>query len=131
MSKHPFHSRREPERICKQHEEDLGKAFGWRVPASGSSTLAHKKGDAQSEELLIDGKATRKSSYKIDYGSLAKVLREAEAIGKVPVLAIKFLADKVKVVGEREWVLVPMSWFERQINGTTRQKIRRKIASKD
>lgn len=112
MTDHPFFQRKSISGISKDHERSVAKSFGRRMPASGASQQAHKKGDVQSDKLMIEAKATRKGSFNLKHDTLAKLVREARAVNKIPVLVVRFLAEEVVVVDEREWVMLPLSIFE-------------------
>lgn len=128
---HPFYSRTEDDPPWVKQEKNLAKAFGWRTPGSGATKPAHNKGDVQSDRMIIEAKSTSKGSFRLTYSDLAKVHREASSIGKVPALFIRFEKDTPNVVEEREWVVVPRSWFEGMLYNGERSGVFRKTVPKD
>lgn len=110
---HPYYQKRRRESISRAQEDSIARAFGGRkTPASGASSLPHKKGDVHSQTFLIECKATRKQSFRLTYRDLAKAQREAWSIGKIPAVAIHFVTEEAKSIEEREWIVVPRSWLE-------------------
>ena len=74
-------------------------------PASGAMVGA--KGDARTEDFLIECKSTVAETMKLDLGWLVKIATEARAKGLDPALTISFVTPEGKPRGDRE--LVPVA----------------------
>ena len=83
---------------------------GKRQPGSGSSVYA--KGDVDANDFLIECKQTKNKSIRIESKWLAKISREAFAVGKDPALSIDIKGQEDEFC-ERDWVAIPMSVFKR------------------
>lgn len=93
------------------HESRIAAAVGGqRVPGSGASMYA--KGDVRQADFLIECKLSAHASLAVKQAWLEKITAEAEAIGKVPALAIEIQGGDRRLA-ERDWIMVPRSVFER------------------
>ncbi len=111
QSNHPFFSRKLFP-LWKRSEKVLARLLGGRLtPASGGTPQAQCKGDVISDDVLCEVKTTEKNSFSLHYSDLAKVCRQANAVGKAPVFQINFVRESVEVWEETAWVMLPLSIF--------------------
>ena len=96
----------------KQEKRVASSIGGKRKVASGSRYWA--KGDAVSDELLVDAKQTEKKSISITTKMIEKVNDEAIANDKVPAISVEFL--NIGRLAEKDWILVPMWHYEEVID---------------
>lgn len=106
-------ARRERERgiggAGRKSERALAKTIGARLrPASGAMRGA--KADMSKPGLLIESKSTTARTLALDMAWLDKILDEALAEAKVPVLTVSFTDTEGKPKKNGQWVMVPL-WF--------------------
>jgi len=90
--------------ISRAHELRTAEAIRG-FPQPGSGAFKGLKGDAISEEFLVECKATRKQQMAIKAAWLVKLDTEATLAGKLPAVAIQFGSMPPSV--PRNWVMVP------------------------
>ena len=84
---------------------------GELTPASGA--MASAKGDVRRGAFLIESKATTKQSIGVKLRWLAKITIEAQAVEKIPALAIQFLAGEAGHSRRGgDWVAIPRYIFD-------------------
>jgi hypothetical protein len=84
----------------QRQEKSIAKKIGGRVvPASGA--FWSRKGDARSDDLLVEAKTTDKASFSIKKAIWDKIRKEALLDGRTPVLAIQ-IQDRNLVVLDQE-----------------------------
>lgn len=98
----------------------VARSMGGRTqPGSGSKD--HAKGDVlqaareaafRPDRFLIECKQTEKASMSIKGSWLAKITREAAAVGREPMLEFEIQGCDDPML-ERQWVALPMSVFKR------------------
>lgn len=87
--------RKSAQRHGREREKPLAKELGGRVQlASGALPQARNKGDVKTDLLLVDSKCTDAKSYNLRLKDIDKIIKEALAINKIPVMAIQFERDK-------------------------------------
>jgi hypothetical protein len=101
-------------RTPAQHEAALAAAAGGRVQA-GSGASWRCKGDVDAPGWLIECKTTAHASLGIQWAWLRKISAEAVAVGKAPALAIRIEGGPADGRAERDWVLCPLSVWQRLV----------------
>jgi hypothetical protein len=69
------------------------------------------RGDVERRHFLAELKWTAASEYRLKHAALAKIEREAMALGKYPYFGIEFRHDGVLKNGAL-WIMVPAYVFE-------------------
>ena len=83
--------------LSRKQERDIASDLGGRpVPASGA--FWHRKGDARSQEFLVEAKRTDSASLSIKRQIWDKIRREALLDGRIPVLALQIQDRKLAVL---------------------------------
>lgn len=101
-----------PSRRSRKQELAGAKRFGGRVtPGSGNGW--HTKNDVRTPDLSIEYKTTEKKSYSLKYDDLIKAERNALIDSGRQFLFIVEL-------GGREWVTMPIEYFEELYRGHTK-----------
>lgn len=91
-------------------EKRVGKDLGARLtPASGAMSGA--KGDMVLPTLLVEAKATIKSSISIQYSWLVKIMTEALNTNRQPAVTISFVDPQGKPLHVGDWVMIPKTLF--------------------
>jgi len=93
-------SQRQERRVAKE-------VRGTVTPNSGATPFGSKKGDVQTEGLLIEAKLTNKDRFTVTESLIRKVNREAYKAGKKPCMVVTLEALPNHV--EKDWVLMPLS----------------------
>lgn len=112
----------------REHERRIAARMGGRVVsrsgagrrvarATRTSETAGGKGDVSTEMELIEGKTTSKASASIKMAHLIKITREARCAMRSPAMAYAF--ENMPPDVDRDWVLVPMSVWEKLRANTT------------
>jgi hypothetical protein len=97
-------------RGLKAERESVGSLGLDPVPASGA--WRGRKGDGEGEDFLMEHKATGGASLVVELSYLHKILREARAIGKRPVLAFTFIDRAGNRMPDGAWVAIPERDFK-------------------
>lgn len=78
-----------------------------------SGNMLGDKGDVRvGRDWLAEGKATEAGSYSVKHEELAKIAREALAVGKEPVFAVTFVTGSGLPKPLGAWVMIPEDLFE-------------------
>lgn len=101
-----------------RHERETAKALdGHTTVASGS---LGQKGDVWAvrgkDQLLVECKMTVKQSLSLKIEWLEKVLSQAIAAGRKPLMVLRF--TQLKYASKRDWVLLPLDAYEELVQGT-------------
>lgn len=114
MTEHPFNHRRKKQAFWKTTEKRIAKQLdGERMPGSGSSLSPSRKGDVQDRyRLFVESKTTGKQSFTLRRVSLSKMVRQARALDRLPVMVITFEVDSPGVEEITEWAMIPLQEFE-------------------
>lgn len=84
---------------------------GRLTPASGA--MAGSKGDITvGASLLMENKSTVTQTLRLELDWLAKIYREAAAVGKHPALAVNFTTENGEPVRFGNWVMIPETLFK-------------------
>ena len=113
MTDLPYTLRRQQHRIGKagrKSEKRLTKVLGGRETAA--SGAFGDKGDIDLGLALVEAKSTTQESMGVKMAWLAKIAREARAVGKSPALAISFVNAEGQPLLDGEWVAVPLHKFQ-------------------
>jgi hypothetical protein len=103
-----FQKDNQSNRVGKKAETHIAKQFNTQpTPGSGSGYI---KGDIQTRALVMESKATQRSSLSVYYTWLLKLMNQTP-IGKIPVLVLSFIDETGKVRYNGQWACVPMSYF--------------------
>jgi hypothetical protein len=87
----------------QRQEKSIAKKIGGRVvPASGA--FWSRKGDARSDDLLVEAKTTDKASYSIKRATWDKIRKEALLDGRIPVLAIQIQGRDLVVLDQEDFL---------------------------
>lgn len=78
---------------------------GKLVPGSGSSSRSTRRGDVDGRLWLAEGKTTGKDSIRLQRSWLQKIRIDADARGKLPLLAVGF--DANRHASREDWVAIP------------------------
>ena len=112
MTDLPYMRRRAQHKIGKagrKSEKRLARELGAELrPASGA---LGDKGDIDLGPALVEAKSTTQESLGVKMAWLAKIAREARAVGKSPALAISFVNAEGRPHLDGEWVCIPMHKF--------------------
>lgn len=93
----------------RKSERALAKQIGARLrPASGAMRGA--KADMAKPGLLIESKSTTARTLALDMNWLTKIMEEALAEAKVPVLTVSFTDVNGAPKEHGQWVMVPL-WY--------------------
>lgn len=99
-------------------EKDLMKRLGAEETPGSGSGLA-KKGDGRLPtpedipDILVECKATTKATRSVQLQELAKIAKEAQDIGRMPVLAVVFCDEQGRVRRNGSWLMVrEQDWDE-------------------
>lgn len=93
----------------RRQEEQAAELVGGRRH-SGSGSQVFRKSDASSRDYQVECKQTEKESISLKLSWLEKISREAEGMGKEPLLHIRFL-EAEDYVG-KDWVMIRSREFE-------------------
>ena len=102
------------------NEARLSKEVGFRLtPGSGNGIWPTKKGDGSHPLFMFELKETQKSSISIGDRVLAKLCREAAAVGKDPavILSAYGIPDPIP----KDWVAVPAEVFKAMLEMMTEE----------
>jgi hypothetical protein len=111
----PYDERGGSRKTAIQQEKRLAKRVnGKAVRGSGSSV--YSKGDVHSDSFLVEAKHTNARSIRLTDEWLAKITKEAIAVGKNPALEFELLGSEDPML-EKSWIAVPMSVWTRIIDG--------------
>lgn len=77
----------EGQKQSQKHERRLANKIGGSTTAA-SGAFWSRKGDARSEQYLIEHKYTAAKSYRLTKADLNKVLKEALMVGRIPLFCI-------------------------------------------
>lgn len=102
-----------------KQETRVAKKMGGKVQ-SGSGAVAHRRGDVTVKEMLIECKRTDRAGISLRRDWIEKITKEATSINKIPAVSLEFgikEEDKKRVSFpiEKDWMAVPMSFFEELI----------------
>jgi hypothetical protein len=87
----------------QRQEKSIAKKISGRVvPASGA--FWSRKGDARSEDLLVEAKTTDKASYSIKGATWDKIRKEALLDGRIPVMAIQIQGRDLVVLDQEDFL---------------------------
>lgn len=93
-------------------EEKTAKRIAAKLqPSSGS--LDGAKGDMVLGDTLIENKATRSRTMRLELHWLRKISHEATSLGKTPALAIQFVDAEGNPVPNGKWVMVQEATFQK------------------
>ena len=92
-------------------ERLTSKRLGGKARA-GSGSVEGFKGDIEFTEFLLENKSTVNFSFRIQYGWLDKISREAREEGKTPGLSIQFVDTQGKPIRHGRWVMIPEDEFK-------------------
>jgi len=86
----------------KQQEDRIAQEMGGLVvPASGSFWA--RKGDARTDDYLVEAKYTDKASFSIKRAIWDKIRKEALLDGRIPLLAVQIQERKLVVMDEEDF----------------------------
>lgn len=109
----PEHTREQADR----QERRLASIAGFRLTAgSGSGGHAASKGDGQDELHVWESKTTTQKSKAVSRKEMAKVGRDAHAIGKEPILVITF-EGKLLPGLSRDYAVVDLNYLMELLRG--------------
>lgn len=94
----------------KSEKQVARRLAGRQTPASGAMEGA--KGDIVLPEFLMEAKSTTADSLGVKFEWLAKITREALAVGKKPALSMSFVTGSGAAVDGGTWVAVPENVFK-------------------
>jgi len=95
----------------KTQEKRVAKRTGGtRTRGSGCGCNIEEKGDIKIQNIRCECKSTKHQSISIKVKQLAKITSEANAIGKIPGLAITF--KDVPAGVDDDWILLPLGCIE-------------------
>jgi len=109
----PYMTRKQQHRIGRagrKSEKRLTKMLRGRETAA--SGALGDKGDIDLGPALVEAKSTTQESLGVKMAWLAKIAREARAVGKSPALAISFVNAEGRPHLDGEWVCIPMHKFK-------------------
>ena len=93
----------EGQKQSKIHEKRIAKKIGGSVTAA-SGAFWSRKGDARSDDLLVEHKWTGKKTFTIKSDVLKKITREAILDGRVPVLGIHLDGENYVILLEDDYL---------------------------
>lgn len=106
-----------PKRKSLKNEKRLSKEVGFRLtPGSGNLDWAGCKGDGSHPDFIFELKETEKASIRISESVVAKLYREAAAIGKDPVFILS--AYGLSEPLPKDWVVIPVDVFKKLVEST-------------
>jgi hypothetical protein len=92
-------------------ESRLARQLGARLmPASGA--VQGIKGDMELPGYKIEAKASTNRSIGLQHSWLAKIVAEARAYTKKPLLMISFITGDGRPVPNGQWVVIPLKDWE-------------------
>jgi hypothetical protein len=87
----------------REQERSVAKSIGGlTVPASGAFWA--RKGDARSDDLLVEAKTTQAASFSIKRVVWEKIRKEALLDGRIPVMAIQIQGRNLVVLDEEDFL---------------------------
>jgi len=101
-----------PKKKSLKNEKRLSEEVGFRLtPGSGNRDWPGMKGDGSHPEFMFELKETQKPSIRVSESVVAKLYREAGAVGKDPVLVLSAygLTDPLP----KDWVVIPVETFRK------------------
>ena len=109
----PYMTRKQQHRIGRagrKSEKRLTKMLRGRETAA--SGALGDKGDIDLGPALVEAKSTTQESLGVKMAWLAKIAREARAVGKSPALAISFVNEDGSAAMDGEWIMIPLYKFQ-------------------
>jgi len=98
----------------RKSEKRVAKKFGASMVSASGATRA--KGDMTLGQFLIESKSTSHNSMSVQFAWLAKIEKEALAVGKTPALTVSFLLPGGSDVPGGRWVMMPEDTFQELVN---------------
>jgi hypothetical protein len=93
----------------RKHEKDIAKRSGGSRVA-GSGNQPGKPGDVRGTKFLRDGKATVRKNISISAKVLRKIVEEALALGRTPVIEVRL--EGAEFPCPSDWVILPAIDFQ-------------------
>ena len=96
--------------VSSRNEQRLAGELGvGGVPGSGCMEWPSLKGDLTHPDILFEAKETKHTSIRVGASVVAKICKEATAVGKIPALILSAygLPDPLP----KDWVCVPAPLF--------------------
>lgn len=93
----------------KKHEKDIASRAG-ASQVAGSGNQPGKPGDVRGTKFLRDGKATVRKNISISAKTLRKIVAEALALGRTPVIEVRL--ESAEFPCPTDWVVLPAVDFQ-------------------
>jgi hypothetical protein len=93
----------------KRHEKEIAARSGGKRVA-GSGNQPGKPGDVRGTKFLRDGKATVRKNISISAKVLKKIVEEALALGRTPVIEVRL--EGAEFPCPTDWVILPAIDFQ-------------------
>jgi len=97
-----------------RHEKRISKRTGDNR-VSGSGNKPGRPADLRGDTFLREAKTTKGAGRMISGRELAKIVEQAMALNKIPVMEICFEGQVIPV--PNDWVLIPADDFDRLLGG--------------
>jgi hypothetical protein len=97
-----------------RHEKRIAKRTGDKR-VSGSGNKPGRPADLRGDTFLREAKTTKGAGRMISGRELAKIVEQAMALNKIPVMEICFEGQVIPV--PNDWVLIPADDFDRLLGG--------------
>ncbi len=96
-------------RQADKHEKASAAEYGTKAtPRSGAGRTCDIKGDSTNRFITVENKSTKAASRKVGGEELRKIVKEAFAMGKEPVLEIELLGLNSTI---KRWAVIPHYFF--------------------
>lgn len=102
-------------------EERVAKAFKGKRQ-KGSGAVKFYRGDVVADRYLVEAKTTKRKSFTLTRFLLAKIEREAFAVGKKPALVVSWERQGERVnadtMATSDWAVIPLKLLEALLDET-------------